>query len=36
MIDEIYSYRQGNMQTVPMLEEWKPLCIKFEEMLMLC
>lgn len=33
MIDEIYNYRQGNLLTVPMSEEWETLCIKFEEML---
>ena len=31
MIDEIYNYRQGNLLTVPMSEEWETLCIKFEE-----
>lgn len=33
MIDEIYNYRQGNLLTVPMSEEWETLCIKFEETL---
>ena len=33
MIDEIYSYRQGNLLNVPISEEWETLCIKFEEML---
>lgn len=33
MIDEIYNCRQNSLLIVPMSEEWKKLCIKFEEML---
>lgn len=33
MIDEIYNSRQGSLPTVSVSEEWKTLCIKFEEKL---
>ncbi len=33
MIDEIYNSRQSSLPTASVSEEWKTLCIKFEETL---
>lgn len=33
MIDEIYNYRQSNLPTAQVSEEWETLCIKFEILL---
>lgn len=33
MIDEFYNSRQSSLPIASLSEEWKTLCIKFEEML---